>query len=211
MTATAVKRDQQASRSGAREQLLAATSALLTESDTLDISLNEISARAQLNHGLVKYYFGNKEGLLLALLDRDAGTALTALETLVGMSVPPLRKLELHIRGVINTYFRHPYINRLINYLQGSSDTNAVHLAKVFITPLLRFQHLMIEEAVAAGAIHPVKPEFFYFSIIGACDFPFNARRTLPHAFGMVAIGDEVKNSYADHVVRMVMGGIARN
>ena len=43
----------------------------MREGDTVDVSLSELSKQSGLNSALVKYYFGNKAGLLKALLDRD--------------------------------------------------------------------------------------------------------------------------------------------
>ena len=55
---------------GARAHLLDTASAIMRERDTVDVSLSELSRRAGLNSALVKYYFGNKAGLLKALLER---------------------------------------------------------------------------------------------------------------------------------------------
>ena len=57
------------SSGSARDLLLAAASAVMREGDLVDISLSELSLRSGLNSALVKYYFGNKAGLLTALVD----------------------------------------------------------------------------------------------------------------------------------------------
>jgi AcrR family transcriptional regulator len=56
---------------GAREQLLDTASEIMREGDIVDVSLSDLSTRSGLNSALVKYYFGNKAGLLKALLERD--------------------------------------------------------------------------------------------------------------------------------------------
>ncbi|MBY0392866.1 MAG: TetR/AcrR family transcriptional regulator, partial [Novosphingobium sp.] len=56
---------------GARELLLETASQIMREGDQVDISLSELSLRSGLNSALVKYYFGNKAGMLGELLDRD--------------------------------------------------------------------------------------------------------------------------------------------
>jgi AcrR family transcriptional regulator len=67
----------------ARDQLIEAASQIMREGDTIDLSLSELSLRAGLNSALVKYYFGNKNGLMLALLDRDMGNIVQRLGALV--------------------------------------------------------------------------------------------------------------------------------
>jgi len=197
------------SRKGvARDRLLEATSQLLISRDTLEVSLAEIAAAADVNHGLVQYYFSGKEGLLLALLRRDAGAALDSLRKLVEFDLPPLKKLELHIRGVIRTYFRHPYINGLINLLQDSSPQNAAALANFFIKPLHEFQKRILTEARDAGLIRDVDPVLFYFSTIGACDHIFKSRRILPYAFDIRQIDTGLVRSYSDHVTKLILDGL---
>ena len=60
-------------QSGAREQLLEAASEIMREGDTIDLSLSELSLRAGLNSALVKYYFGNKNGLMSPRDYREGG------------------------------------------------------------------------------------------------------------------------------------------
>lgn len=195
-------------KTAARDRLLDAASSLLGERDSLAVSLSEISARSGLNHGLVGYYFGSKEGLLTALLERDALTALAALDRLVQSSLPPDVKLERHIRGVIQTYYRFPYINRLISRLQSESQETAELLARIFISPLQALQYRIIEEGIAQGLFRPVEPWFLYHMLIGMCEFIFQSRNTLPYLEGARAVTPETCNEYAGHVFNLVMGGI---
>ena len=48
----------------------------MSDRHSIDVSLSEIAAHSGLNSALVKYYFGNKNGLLLALVEREAAAAL---------------------------------------------------------------------------------------------------------------------------------------
>ncbi len=49
-------------------KLLKAAGELMTERNSIDISLSELAKKSGINAALVKYHFGNKDGLLLALL-----------------------------------------------------------------------------------------------------------------------------------------------
>lgn len=201
-------RDVRIGRTDAAKRLLEATSQLLAERDTVEVSIAEISKRSGLNHGLIRYYFENKEGLLLALLRRDAEVALQGFSQLVQSDAPPLRKLEAHIRGIAKTYFRYPYINPLINYLQQSSAENAQVLGETFVRPLLEHQQAILEEARQANLITRIDPRFFFFSLIGACDQVFKSRRILRSVYGIEVLDGAFIEKYADFLIDTTLRGM---
>src|SRR5437764_3645958 len=63
-----------AAKNATAEKLLMAASALMIERSSIEVSLSDIAQKSGVNAALVKYHFGNKDGLLLALLARDAAT-----------------------------------------------------------------------------------------------------------------------------------------
>ena len=76
-------------KSSTAEKLLVAASELMIERSSIDVSLSDIAQKSGVNAALVKYHFGNKDGLLLALLARDAATEVTQLEYLLGQPIAP--------------------------------------------------------------------------------------------------------------------------
>src|SRR5258707_10953958 len=77
------------------EKLLVAASELMIERSSIDVSLSDIAQKSGVNAALVKYHFGNKDGLLLALLARDAATEVANLEYLLAQPITPTAKLKL--------------------------------------------------------------------------------------------------------------------
>jgi AcrR family transcriptional regulator len=55
-----------------RSSLLEAASTLFAERGPRNVSVRQIAETAGVNHGLVHYYFGSKDGLLTAVLDQCA-------------------------------------------------------------------------------------------------------------------------------------------
>jgi hypothetical protein len=92
----------------ARERLLDTASRLMSDRHGINVSLSEIAAHSGLNSALVKYYFGNKEGLLVALVERDAAVELRRVRNLLATDLSPSEKLRLHIAGIINGFSRRP-------------------------------------------------------------------------------------------------------
>jgi TetR/AcrR family transcriptional regulator len=211
---TSVKR---AGRPAAADQnsralLLEAASQLMNERNTIDISLSELAAHSDLNSALVKYYFGNKEGLMLALLQRDAATAIHEIEHLLELKLAPDLKLKLHIAAVIKTFHRSPYLNRLLHAMlddRNSETDSAKQIAEFFVKPFVRLQRKLLDQGVKAGQFRRIDPMFFYVSVLGACDLLFNGRFTLRSVFRVRRITDELRERYIDHVANIVLHGIA--
>ena len=191
------------------EKLLVAASELMIERSSIEISLSDIAQKSGANAALVKYHFGNKDGLLLALLARDAATEMSNLEYLLAQPITSTAKLKLHIAGIIRAYHRFPYMNRLIHYLlhesmRGSAD----EVSKFFVAPLLDFHRRLLTEGVSRGEFRATDPVLFYTSLIGACDHLFFGRHAMSRATGVGPVTDDVCRQYIKHMETLICGGI---
>jgi TetR/AcrR family transcriptional regulator len=194
---------------GAREQLLEAASQIMRDGDTMDLSLSELSLRAGLNSALVKYYFGNKNGLMHALLDRDMGKIVNELNALVAKDMPPEEKLKRHIGATINTYYAHPYLNRLLmRLIRDSAPVEAGRIAERYLRPISRAYETLIADGVKAGKFRDVDPQLFYFTVTGAADRFFSARQVLRHCYDQNDLSEEMRDAYREHSVELIMRGL---
>jgi AcrR family transcriptional regulator len=195
----------------ARERLLDTASRLMSDRHGINVSLSEIAQHSGLNSALVKYYFGNKEGLLLALVEREAQAALQGVRTLLQLDLPPTEKLRRHIAGIINGFFRTPYLNRLMHSLldhREAETRSGQQVAKMFVRPLMELQQQLLEQGVRAGEFKPVEPVLFYVNLLGACDHLFNARYALQSIVGGAGITDAVRERYIAHVCDIFVNGL---
>src|SRR3981189_776402 len=166
-----------AAKNSTAEKLLVAASELMIERSSIEVSLSDIAQKSGVNAALVKYHFGNKDGLLLALLARDAATEIAQLEYLISQPITPTEKLRLHIGGIIPAYHQFPYMNRLIHYLlHESSEKAADEVSKFFVAPLLDFQRRLLSEGIKAGEFRNIDPVMFYTRLVGASDPLFSVR-----------------------------------
>ena len=196
-------------RGSAREALLVAAADLMNERDTLDVSLSEIAARAQVNSALVKYYFGSKSGLMLALIERAVLDQVSQLEHIVDGSKSVIEKLRIHTAGLINNYFRNRYLNKLLfALLRDSTPQDAQDISDRLVKPAADAQRRILEQGVREGIFREVDPMLFYFTIIGACDQIFTASFALRSVFNYPGLDEPLKKRFIDHTVSMLLQGI---
>ena len=195
---------------GAREKLLETASEIMREGDVVDISLSELSLRSGLNSALVKYYFGNKAGLLMALLDRDWQAIVTSVDALVTKDGwDPEAKLRRHISKVVDTFYTVPYLNRLtMRMVRESDDKEARRIADNYLSPMYRAYEQLIGDGVKAGVFRPVDPQMFYFTVTGAVDRFFSARLVLKHCFDTDTLTEGLRDRYRQHTIDIIMAGI---
>jgi AcrR family transcriptional regulator len=196
-------------RNTTADKLLVAASELMIERSSIEVSLSDIAQKSGINAALVKYHFGNKDGLLLALLARDAATEMSQLEYLLAQPISPTAKLRLHIGGIIRAYHQFPYMNRLIHFLLHESSADAAdEVSKFFVAPLLDFHRRLLAEGIKAGEFRHIDPVLFYTSLIGACDHLFFGRHAMSRATGVGPVTDEVCREYVKHMEALICGGM---
>jgi TetR/AcrR family transcriptional regulator len=193
----------------ARDQLIEAASQIMREGDTIDLSLSELSLRAGLNSALVKYYFGNKNGLMLALLDRDMGNIVFSLGALLAKDMPPEEKLRIHIGAVIDTYYAFPYLNRLLmRMVRDSAPVEAARIADLYLKPISKVYDALIAEGVKAGKFRKLDPQFFYFTVTGAADRFYSSRLVLRHCYNQDDFNENMRDAYREHSIDLIMRGL---
>jgi TetR/AcrR family transcriptional regulator len=196
-------------RGASMTALLDATAEILSEATRIEASLSVISKRSKVNSAMVKYYFGDKEGLFLALLDREAETAMQSLSELVSMDISATRKLKIHIQGIVNSYYRSPYLNRLIHYVVESGRPEAsARVSKVFIEPMMDAYRVIVAQGVAEGTLIDVDPGLLYYSLVGAADHIFFASYSVPTTLGVPVVDAKIKQQYTDLICNTFLKGL---
>jgi len=197
------------SENSARDVLLQSASDLMIELGTPEVSLHAIARRAGVTAPLVKYYFGSKEGLLVALVERDTARSLAQLDGLNAMPIEPLAKLKIHITGIVRTYSRYPYLVGLLNHLLRETQGEASERIKAsFVTPLIEAQRRIIEEGVAAGQFRAIDPDQLYFIVVGACQYLFSSRVAFAQIMDGKLADDAFARDFPNTVLDVILNGL---
>ena len=198
-----------AAGTGAREKLLDAAAALIIERHSIEVSLAELAAKAGLNSALVKYYFGSKLGLLVALLERDATRATAEMETLLAMDLPAGQKMRLHLRAIMRTYRRSPYLNRLLHATLRSEDADISNqVRRMLVQPVFDCERAILDEGIASGEFRAVDHRIFYLSATGACDQFMQTENVLLLEQDGIQL-ETFRDAYINHVIDMVMASLS--
>lgn len=197
----------------AKSQLVAAAANLMREKDSINVTLLEVAESSGLNSGLVKYHFGNKEGLQIAVLEEEISTGRELLLLLVKRKdLTPENKLRIHLKGLVTTYRKAPYINRLTQSLtRDVSADRLVDLAQHIIRPLVNSQAEILREGFDAGVFRKVDSMSFYFASICAAEGMYSQGFVLQEGFGISEIDDTVHQKNQSEVVELLMNGVLRH
>jgi AcrR family transcriptional regulator len=90
-----------AARSAAEEALLDAAERLLLERGHAEITTRRLAEAAGVNHGLVHYYFGSNENLLVHALERFTAGLIARQRELYGADVPFVEKWRTAMRHLV--------------------------------------------------------------------------------------------------------------
>ena len=209
MAEIAKKKRRNSGEQGTKNLLLDTAASIMSERGNINVTLSELGERSGLNTALVRYYFGNKSGMMFALIKRTLANAFEQMNKLLEMDIPADEKLALHIRGVINTYFYHPYVNRLLHHLGTIEDGKySEQISNQFTRPILNCQTQILKSGQESGLFRDIDPKLLYFHIDGACDQLFHNMAALKELHGIETITQEIKDSYIKHVSGVIIQGI---
>lgn len=191
-------------------RLIAAASDIMREEDKINITLQEVAEKSGLNSALVRYHFGNKEGLMFAVLESDIMKGLELLERLLERdTLPPDQQMRLHISGMVEAYARIPYLHRLIQMMTRDANEERVQwIATEVIHKIASGQKRILDRGVAEGLFREVDPVSFYFTVVGAAGSLYSQRFVLKSAFGLDHVPEDVHETNVDQITEMLMRGL---
>lgn len=192
-----------------RDRLIDAARALMTERGVLEVSIAEITQRAEANIALVSYHFNGREGLMLAVAEADARLTLADLDRLVAADVAASEKIRRHITAIVHVYGQRPYLNRLLQKLlrEGTHET-ARHVADLFVRPIANARRQIINAGIAVGEFRLVDPKLISFAIDGACAQIFTSPEAREAVLDDSRMSIELLERYAASTAELVIAGL---
>ena len=120
-----------AARAAAEEALLDAAERLLAGAGYASITTRRLAAEAGVNHGLVHYYFGSNENLLVRALERFTGRLITRQRELYAADLPLADKWRTAMRYLVSEDVSYQKIWLELQALAWNNPDIRARLARV--------------------------------------------------------------------------------
>jgi AcrR family transcriptional regulator len=191
-----------------RQALLAAAEVEFSTKGLAGARVDVIAEQAAANKRMLYYYFGSKEDLYLAVLERAYGAMRQTERELNLTNLEPLEAIKTLVEFKFDYCQQHQSI---ITLLAGENMLGAVHLKR---SRRLRDMNLslvdvistVLEAGVAKGEIKPgIDPLNLYISMSALSYFYFSNSATLSAAFGRALASPAEQKLRRAHAVDVIM------
>lgn len=203
------------SRDADRSQLAILTSARdeFAQHGLAGARMDRIAERAELNKRLIYYYFGSKDDLFLAVLERTYADIRQAEQRLHLGEIEPVEAIRRLISFTWNYYLEHPEFITLLNsenlhraaHLKRSPDIQQMN------SPLIQLLDTVLERGKREQLFHAgVDPVQLYISIASLCYFYLSNNDTLSAVFGRNLRAPKAMAQRLSHITDLVLGYVLR-
>ncbi len=191
-----------------RAAILAAAMVEFTSHGFSGASVNEVAARAQINKRMLYHYFGNKEGLYLAVLEEAYAGIRSAENKLRLTHLPPVEAMRSLVLFTWDYFVAHPEFLSLLNtenmhkaqHLQKSERVREMH------SPLVGMIAAILKRGADEGIFRKdVDPVQIYISIAALGFFYLSNRHTLSTIFARDLNAPAALDARREHIADVIL------
>lgn len=193
-------------------RILRAATAAFAESGLAGARVDDIAGRAGVNKRMLYHYFGNKEALYLAVLEKVYADLLAAENALELDNAEPVEGVRRLMAFLWRYYREHPELIALLNnenlhrarHLRTSTRVTEMH------SRLVDTLQALLGRGRAAGAFRDgVDPVQLYISCAALAYFYQSNRHTLSTIFGRDLMSRTAQSHRLEHITDVVLGYLA--
>jgi AcrR family transcriptional regulator len=191
-----------------RAEILTAATREFSEKGLSGARVDEIALRTQINKRMIYYYFGSKEGLYSAVLERCYGHIRMSESAMQLDSLPPVEALRQLVRHTFDYHSMHPDFVRLVmneNIHQGSYIGDLASI-KTRSRNVLGNLKTLLDRGIAAGVFRAdIQPVELHMSISALCFYNVSNRYTFSRIFERDMTSPEAVAARREVVVDMIL------
>jgi len=195
-----------------RADILAAATREFSEKGLSGARVDSIADRTKINKRMIYYYFGSKEGLYRAVLERSYGHIRMSESAVELDALPPDEALRQHVRLTFDYHTMHPDFVRLVMNENIHQAAHIGELASIRTRNRAVIKQLreLLDRGIAAGVFRSdVEPVELHMSISALCFYNVSNRYTFSKIFERDMTSAAAVSSRREVVVDMIMRWIA--
>ncbi len=175
--------------------------------------VDRIAERAGANKRMLYYYFGDKDGVFLAALERSYAQIRNAEQALDLEHRDPREAVRRLVQFTWRYYLEHPEFMTLLNsenLHKGRHVGRSVRVHEMHV-PLVKLLGRVLRRGAREGLFRKgVDPVQLYISIAGEGYFYLSNRYTLSRIFDRDLMAPRALRSRAKHVTEMILNALRR-
>lgn len=189
-----------------REALLQAAKSYFSSRGFQRASLRAIAASANVNPAMVHYYFGNKQGLFIAMLSEAVAPLIDELESLNARGAGRDDLLEF-LRHYAGTLLKEPWLpNLLVREVMFQEGRVRDEFIARFASRASLSLRGLIQRGLEAGELpEHVDPDLGALGILSLIVFPFIAQPAVERAFKL-DVDERFVQRLTQHTVTLLFG-----
>lgn len=190
-----------------RALILDAAERLFSEREYEGVTLQAVGAEAGLSRGTPGYFFGSKDGLYRAVLERAFSRVQRSIDEAYERALLEDDGREA-IRGLVATYLEFP--PEFIRLIEREALSGGTVLQELPERARSLPQAIAAIKNISREHLREVDPALLLVSLVALCWFPFAHEDTMLKALGLDPRDAEFRAVYADHITNLLMTGVAR-
>jgi AcrR family transcriptional regulator len=187
-----------------KRKLVEAAASLLSNQSYRSITIRQLGDTAGVNSAMIRYYFDNKEGLFVALLDQMSSEHFRAMKDVMG-SEQPIKQFIIAMLAMLN---QNGGLARMIHdeIMQSDSPLKQAFLER-FPKRMANILPQLIEQQIKAGKMRPsLNPKYTAFTLMGLIVLPYVAAPIREEAWEIDA-QELAQEAWAEHIYQLFMIG----
>ena len=192
-----------------RERILAAATQEFAARGLGGARVDAIARRAGANKRMLYHYFGNKEDLFLAVMERTYAHIRSKEEGLRLEAMPPVEAMRKLVRFTFDYFVDNPHFITLLNSenLHRARHIKRSGRVKEINSPVIAALGNILKRGRDEGVFRAgVDPLQLYISVAGVCYFYFSNVHTLTTIFGRALMSRTALDDRARHVTDVILG-----
>ena len=187
-----------------RDRLLATAQTLLSTLPPARVTISRIAQEAGVDPALVRYYFGDRTRLLMAVADRVTAKATHS----APRTLAPQAALIEHIRKTLALVRSAPFMHRLMIEELTDSGTEVTRArTRDMNAELVAFYEELLE-ADGGETLRAVDPLFLHLLILGASDFFVSAAPLVAPLLPPETDRDDLTARFNTFLVDLLLNGL---